>query len=108
MNENRQQLLRIYLSEGRKYEGLPLHEWLLKKARDSGMAGATILRGMAGYGVDSQIHTAKILTLSQNLPLVIELVDSSDKVDAYLDLVDDAIDEGLATVEEVKVRFYRG
>lgn len=100
-------LLRIFIGEDDKYEGGPLYEWIVRKAREQGLAGATVLRGMEGFGAHSRIHTAKILRLSTDLPIVIEVVDTSDKIEAFLPLIDAAIPEGLATVEKVEVRLYR-
>jgi len=100
-------LLRILIGESDRCHGLPLYEWIVKQARESGMAGATVLRGMMGFGAHSRMHTAKILRLSQDLPIVIEIVDTPEKVEAFIALVDPVIDEGLMTSEPVHVRFYR-
>jgi hypothetical protein len=101
-------LLRIFVGESDKHEGRPLHEWITRKARESGLAGTTVLRGLAGFGAHSRVHTAKILRLSADLPIVIEIVDTAEKIEAFLPLVDGAVREGLATVEKVEIRFYRG
>lgn len=100
-------LLRIFIGEDDKYEGKPLFEWVVRKAREQGLAGATVLRGMEGFGAHSRIHTAKILRLSTDLPMVIEIVDTSEKIEAFLPVIDGAISEGLATVEKVEIRLYR-
>ena len=100
-------LLRIYLGESDKHEGKPLYEWIVLKAREAGLAGATVLRGIEGFGAHSRLHTAKILRLSEDLPIVVEIVDAREKVEAFLPVVDGAVREGLATVERVQVRFYR-
>jgi PII-like signaling protein len=100
-------LLRIFIGENDKHEGLPLFEWIVRKAREQGLAGATVLRGLEGFGAQSRLHTAKILRLSSDLPVIIEIVDTEEKIEAFLPLIDDAIDEGLATVEKVEIRFYR-
>jgi len=100
-------LLRIFIGESDRHEGHPLHEWIVRRAREQGLAGATVLRGLAGFGAHSRMHTAKILRLSEDLPIVVEIVDTPDKVDAFLGSIEAAIDEGLATVEPVTVRFYR-
>ena len=102
------QLLRILIGENDKYEKQPLYEWIVRKARKSGLAGATVLRGLEGFGAHSRVHTAKLLRLSSDLPIVIEIVDTHEKIAQFLPLIDDAITEGLATVENVKIRFYRG
>ncbi len=100
-------LLRIFIGESDKHEGKPLFEWIVQRARENGLAGATVLRGLEGFGASSRIHTAKILRLSEDLPLVIEIVDTEEKIEAFLPLIDDAIQEGLATLEKVQIRFYR-
>jgi len=101
-------LLRIHLGESDKHEGKPLYEWLVLKAREQGLAGATVLRGIEGFGAHSRIHTAKILRLSEDLPIVIEIVDALEKVEAFMPVVDQVIAEGMVTLERVQVRFYRG
>ncbi|RLA34842.1 MAG: DUF190 domain-containing protein [Gammaproteobacteria bacterium] len=100
-------LLRIFIGESDKHEGLPLFEWIVRKAREQGLAGATVLRGLEGFGAQSRLHTAKILRLSSDLPVIIEIVDTEEKIETFLPLIDEAIDEGLATVEKVEIRFYR-
>jgi PII-like signaling protein len=100
-------LLRIFVGESDKHEGVPLYEWIVRKARQDGLAGATVLRGLEGFGAHSRLHTAKILRLSADLPIVIEIVDTEEKVEAFLPAIDGVISEGLATLEKVEVRFYR-
>jgi PII-like signaling protein len=100
-------LLRIFIGESDRHEGIPLYEWIVRRARESGLAGATVLRGLEGFGAHSRLHTAKILRLSNDLPIVIEIVDTEEKIEAFLPSIDDAIDEGLATIEKIEVRFYR-
>lgn len=100
-------LLRIFIGESDKYEGMPLCEWIVRRAREQGLAGATVLRGVEGFGAHSRIHTAKILRLSEDLPLVIEIVDTEEKIERFLPIIDGAITEGLATIERVQIRFYR-
>jgi PII-like signaling protein len=100
-------LLRIFIGESDRHEGVPLYEWIVRKAREQGLAGATVLRGLEGYGAHSRLHTAKILRLSSDLPVVIEIIDTEEKIESFLTLVDGAIGEGLATVERVEVHFYR-
>lgn len=100
-------LLRIFVGESDKHDGKPLYEWLVLKAREAGLAGATVLRGIEGFGAHSRLHTAKILRLSEDLPIIVEFVDSLEKVEAFMPVVDHAITEGLATLERVTVRFYR-
>ncbi len=100
-------LLRIFIGENDRHEGLPLYEWIVRQARENGLAGATVLRGLEGYGAHSRLHKAKILRLSSDLPLVVEIVDTEEKIQSFLPLIDDAVSEGLATVERVEVHFYR-
>ena len=96
-------LLRIYTQEGRMNNHRPLYEDVVLKARDAGLAGATVLRGPMGYGAHSRIHTAKILDLSARLPLVIEIVDAEDKVRAFLEQLAPRKELGLVTLEKVEV-----
>jgi len=100
-------LLRIFVGESDRHDGKPLYEWLVTTARGHGLAGATVLRGIMGFGAHSRMHTAKILRLSEDLPIVVEIVDTREKIEAFLPVIDPAIGEGLATVERVSVRFYR-
>jgi PII-like signaling protein len=100
-------LLRIFVGEGDKHHGVPLYEWIVRKAREHGLAGATVLRGLEGFGAHSRLHTAKILRSSTDLPIVIEIVDTEGKIEEFLPTIDDAIGEGMATFEKVEVRFYR-
>ena len=100
-------LLRIFIGESDKHQGLPLYEWIVRKAREQGLAGATVLRGLEGFGAHSRLHTAKILRLATDLPIVVEIVDTEENIQAFLPAIDDAIREGLATLEKVEVRFYR-
>lgn len=100
-------LLRLFLGENDRHEGMLLHEWIIRRAREEGLAGATVIRGIAGFGAHSRMHTAKILRLSADLPIIVEIVDTEEKIEAFLPLVDEAIPEGMATVERVQVRFYR-
>ncbi len=100
-------LLRIFIGESDKCDGIPLFEWIVRKARENGLAGTTVLRGLEGFGAHSRIHTAKILRLSEDLPIIIEIVDTREKIENFLPLIDNAITEGLATLERVQIRFYR-
>lgn len=101
-------LLRIFIGESDRYEGIPLYEWLVRRARRQGLAGATVVRGLEGFGRHSRIHTGKILRLSTDLPVVVEVVDTRDKIEEFMPEVESAIEEGLVTLEKVEVRFYRG
>lgn len=100
-------LLRIFIGENDKHDGQPLYEWIVHKARERGLAGATVLRGLEGFGANSRLHTAKIIRLSSDLPIVVEIVDTEAKIESFLALIDGAVGEGMATVEKVEVHFYR-
>jgi len=101
------ELLRIFIGESDKHGRQPLYETIVQLARHRGMAGATVLRGIMGFGADSRMHTAKILRLSEDLPIVIELVDQPEKIDGLLAEIDAMIEEGLVTREPVRVIKYR-
>ena len=101
------QLLRIFIGEADRWHGKPLYEAIILKAREMGIAGATMLRGMMGYGENSRIHTAKILRLSEDLQVVVEIVDSAEKIERLLPTIDEMVQEGLVTLEEVRVIHYR-
>jgi len=101
-------LLRIYTEEGKRNGGGPLYEHIVMKARQAGLAGATVLRGPMGYGQSAVVHTAKILDLSAKLPLVIEIVDAEDKIRAFLAGLEGIGDLGLVTLETVEVVHYGG
>jgi len=100
------QILRIFMEEERKHEGIPLYEWVVKEARKHKLAGATVLRGLEGFGLHHRMHTAKILRLSSNLPIIIEIIDRTDKIEAFFSLIDPVISEGLVTIEKARMRFY--
>ncbi len=100
-------LLRIFVGESDKHKGRPLYEAIVQEARRQGLAGATVLHGAVGFGASSRIHTAKILRLSEDLPMVIEIVDEEEKINAFLPDLDEMIGEGLVTMEKVEVLVYR-
>lgn len=100
-------LLRIFIGESDRHDGKLLYEWLVLKAREEGLAGATVIRGMMGYGAHSRLHTFKIERLSQDLPIIVEIVDTREKLESFLTLIDKEIEEGMATLEEIKIHFYR-
>ena len=100
-------LLRIFVGESDKVGHRPLYEALVLKAREQGLAGATVLRGLMGFGKHSILHTAKILRLSEDLPMVVEIVDSLEKIETFLPLLDEMITDGLVTLERVRVIHYR-
>ncbi len=100
-------LLRIFVGEQDKWHGQPLHEAIVHAARKQGLAGATCLKGFLGYGAKSHLHTAKLLRLSEDLPIVIEIVDSEEKIRQFLPQLDSMIQDGLVTLEKVEVLIYR-
>lgn len=102
----RAQLLRIFIGEDDRHDGAPLYEAIVLKAREMHVAGATVLRGPMGYGQSSRLHTAKILRLSEDLPMVIEVVDSEEKITAFLSELEHIMSSGLITVENVRVLQY--
>lgn len=101
-------LLRIFIGDSDKRHGRPLAELIVERARMNGLAGATVLHGHIGFGARSRIHTTKILRLSEDLPVVIEIVDRADRIDAFLPELDQLMGEGLVTLEDVRVMIYRG
>lgn len=101
-------LLRIFIGESDRHDGHPLHESIVLKARERHLAGATVLRGGMGFGKSSRLHTSKILRLSVDLPIVIEIVDSADKIDAFLPELEGMMGGGMVTLENVRVIHYRG
>jgi len=100
-------LARIYIGESDRWEGRPLHQAIVEKLRTSGVAGATVLRGIEGYGRAARVHTAQILRLSEDLPVLIEVVDREDRLRAVLPEIDAMVDGGLITLEHVEVIAYR-
>jgi uncharacterized protein len=98
-----QKLLRVFISESDRWDGRPLYEALVRAAREAGLAGATVLRGVEGYGIHSRIHTVKVAHLADNLPLIIEIIDATDAIERFLPTVDAMVAEGLVTVESVHV-----
>ena len=104
---NQAVLLRIFVDENDKNNGRPLYEAIVQKAREMHLAGATVLRGPLGYGHSSRLHTAKLLRLSEDLPLVIEIVDAPDAIAAFLPVLEEMVTEGLVTVERAEVILYR-
>jgi uncharacterized protein len=99
-------LLRIFIGEDDRSHGAPLHEAIVLKAREQHLAGATVLRGSMGFGASSRLHTTKILRLSEDLPLVIEIVDSEEKINGFLPMLDGMMTSGLVTLEKVQVLQY--
>src|SRR5580700_2165616 len=99
-------LLRIFFGENDKFHHQPLHEAIVLKAREMHLGGATVLRGHIGFGHSSRIHTTKILRLSQDLPVIVEIIDSQDKIDSFLPVLDGMMSSGLVTIEKVQVLQY--
>jgi PII-like signaling protein len=102
-------LLRIFIGEADKYQGKPLYEWMVVQAKQQGLAGATVLRGIMGFGANSRkIQTFKLTRLSADMPVVIEIVDTKDRLEAYLETIEASIQAGMVTLEKATVRLYRG
>lgn len=101
-------LLRIFIGESDRWHGNPLYEAIVEEARRRGLAGATAWKGFMGFGAHSRMHTAKILRLSEDLPVLIEIVDSAEKIEAFLPELDAMVTEGLVTLERAEVILYRG
>ena len=99
-------LLRIFIGEQDSYKGRPLYEQIVFKARALNLAGATVIRGIMGFGAHSRLHTAKLLRLSEDLPIVIELVDTEENLNQLMPFLDEVVEEGLITLEKVKVIKY--
>lgn len=100
-------LLRIFIGESDKYHGKPLYEQIVLKAKELKLAGATVLRGIMGFGADSHMHSAKIMRLSEDLPVVIELVDTEENLNKLMPFLDETVVEGMVTLEKVRVVKYR-
>ena len=105
--EGEGKLLRIYIGESDRWHGKPLYEAIVLASREHGLAGATVLRGPMGYGANSRIHTAKILRLSEDLPMIVEIVDAENKINDFLPVLDEMVAEGLITLETVHILRYR-
>lgn len=101
-------LLRIFIGESDKCEHKPLYEWIVLQAREQGLAGVTVLRGIMGFGANTRvIHTFKIERLSEDMPMVVEIVDTKEKLEAFLEHIDPHIKAGLVTLEKAQIKFYR-
>lgn len=100
-------LLRIFIGESDQWHGKPLYEAIVLKARELHLAGATVLRGPMGFGANSRLHTTKILRLSEDLPMIVEIVDAKEKIDELMPCIDEMVQEGLVTLEQVQVIRYR-
>ena len=105
--EGEGKLLRIFIGESDTWHGRPLYEAIVHRVRESGLAGATVVRGIEGFGADSRLHTSRILRLSEDLPVVIEIVDTPERIDEVLPILDEMIGEGMVTLERVEIVAYR-
>jgi PII-like signaling protein len=105
--EGEGKLLRIFIGESDRWHGTPLYEAIVQHVRKEGLAGATVIRGIEGFGADSHLHTSRILRLSEDLPVVIEIVDTAENIDRILPSLDEMVSEGMLTVEKVHVIAYR-
>lgn len=100
--------LRVFVGESDRREGRPLHEWIVERAREAGLAGATVTRGIEGYGVHSELHTARVLRLSSDLPMVVEIVDERSRIETFLPILEEAVGQAVATLAPVEIlRFGR-
>jgi PII-like signaling protein len=106
--EGEGKLLRIFIGESDRWHGKPLYEAIVELVRTEGLAGATVVRGIEGFGADSRLHTSRILRLSEDLPVVIEVVDRPEAIDRILPRLDEMVGEGMLTVEKVHIIAYRG
>jgi hypothetical protein len=106
--EGEGKLLRLFIGESDTWEGKPLYRAIVERVREEGLAGATVLRGIEGFGASSVLHTTRLLELSSDLPIVIEIVDREDRIERILPVIDEMVGDGLLTVERVHVIDYRG
>ena len=104
---NKGLLLRIYIGESDRADGRPLYEAIVCRARELNLAGATVLKGIMGYGASSRIHTTKVLRLSEDLPLIIEIIDTEENINQLMPFLDEHVNEGLITLEKIRVIRYR-
>jgi PII-like signaling protein len=105
--EGEGKLLRIFIGESDTWHGRPLYQAIVQRVREEGLAGATVLRGIEGFGAKSHLHTARILRLSEDLPIVIEIVDTAENVDRVIPVLDEMVEDGMVTVERVQILSYR-
>jgi uncharacterized protein len=106
--EGEGKLLRVFIGESDTWHGRPLYDAIVERVRKEGLAGATVIRGIEGFGADSRLHTSRILRLSEDLPVVIEIVDTVEQIDRVVPILDEMVGEGMVTVEKVQVIAYRG
>lgn len=106
--EGEGKLLRIFIGESDQWHGKPLYDAIVERVRNEGLAGATVIRGIEGFGAESHMHTSRILRLSEDLPVVIEIVDLEDRIKRVLPMLDEMVGEGMITIEDVHIIAYRG
>jgi len=100
-------LLRIFISENDRHDGKPLYEWIIRQAESRQMAGATVLRGLEGFGAHHHLHTAKVLRMSSDLPIIIEIADDADKIRDFYTMLESVLEEGIVTLENIEISFFR-
>jgi uncharacterized protein len=105
--EGEGKLLRLFIGESDTWHGKPLYQAIVERVREEGLAGTTVLRGIEGFGADSRIHTSRILRLSEDLPVVIEIVDTPEQIDRVVPILDEMVGEGMLTLERVQIVSYR-
>ena len=105
--EGEGKLLRLFIGESDTWHGRPLYQAIVERVREEGLAGATVIRGIEGFGADSHLHTSRILRLSEDLPVVIEIVDTPERIDRVVPLLDEMVSEGMLTLERVQIVSYR-
>ena len=105
--EGEGKLLRLFIGESDTWHGKPLYQAIVERVRADGMAGATVIRGIEGFGADSHLHTSRILRLSEDLPVVIEIVDTAERIDRIVPILDEMVSEGMLTLERVQIVSYR-
>ena len=105
--EGEGKLLRLFIGESDRWHGKPLYQAIVERVRREGLAGATVVRGIEGFGADSRLHTSRILRLSEDLPMVIEIVDTPEQIDRVVPILDEMVGEGMLTLERVQIVTYR-
>ncbi len=105
--EGEGKLLRLFIGESDTWHGRPLYQAIVERVREEGLAGATVVRGIEGFGADSRLHTSRILRLSEDLPVVIEIVDSPEQIDRVVPILDEMVGDGMLTLERVQIVSYR-
>ena len=105
--EGEGKLLRLFIGESDTWHGKPLYQAIVQRAREEGLAGATVVRGIEGFGADSHLHTSRILRLSEDLPVVVEIVDTAERIDRIVPILDEMVAEGMLTLERVQIVSYR-